>query len=42
VLAFGLGIGVLFLSLYQGNATTATNLPSAASSASPTRSYATS
>ena len=26
VLAFGLGIGVLFLSLYQGNATTATNL----------------
>ncbi len=26
VLAFGLGIGVLFLSLYQSNATTATNL----------------
>ena len=26
VLAFGLGVGVLFLSLYQGYATTATNL----------------
>jgi zinc/manganese transport system permease protein len=26
VLAFGLGLGVLFLSLYQANATTATNL----------------